>query len=594
MAAIVRSTVCGVLVEVLKKHGIRNIFGLPSAQLAILMDAFSRDPYFRYVTTRHEECAGHAAHGATLVAGEMALCFATVGPGATNLLPGVAAAWANNVPMIVVTANNQRNRIAPDQDMLQAADHLALYEPVTKWRAQIRDAERAPALFERAITLARSGRQGPVLLDIPVDVAGLPCTYDLDSIPLLVPPRPVPSRDEIAAAAALLHGAKRPLLIAGGGVVRSGGVEAFRQFAKRYPAPAGTSAQGWGVVDPDGPNAIGTPSWYAGPGFLRACQEADVVLAVGSKFGTWTPIGKVSSPMPAGQKVIQIDIDGEMLGKNVPATLGLVGDARETLLALAEAIDPSRLAFDEGWIGELCQTRRDFEAEIDTIATKAESENGPQPTPAWIRKLVGLIPDHAIVTMDGGQTLTWLMSMLRVTGPHRKFDSGMGHMGSAIPLGLGARVASGHQTPVFVVTGDGSAGLTGQEFETMARQNIKLVVIVMNDRAWGAYRMLQDHFFENPKMGVTLTDVQFATVAKGYGCDGERVERVADLEAAFARAVAAPGAYVLDIVTDFAGHPMDLPWAQEVADGAVLEPHHVEWLAQGETQNRGGTLANQG
>lgn len=580
MAAVIRSTVCGVLVEVLKKHGIRNIFGLPSAQLAILMDAFSRDPYFRYVTTRHEECAGHAAHGATLVSGEMALCFATVGPGATNLLPGVAAAWANNVPMIVVTANNQLSRIAPDHDMLQAADQLSLYEPVTKWRAQVRDAQRAPALFERAITLARSGRQGPVLLDIPVDVAGLPCTYDLDSVPLLVPPRPVPSRGEIAAAAELLHGARRPLLIAGGGVVRSGAVEAFRQFAKRYPAPAGTSAQGWGVVDPDAPNAIGTPSWYAGPGFLRACQEADVVLAVGSKFGTWTPIGKVSSPMPAGQKVIQIDIDNDMLGKNVPATLGLVGDAHETLLALAEAVDPSRLAFDQDWIDDLCQTRRHFEAEIDAIATKAESENGPQPTPAWVRKLAGLIPDHAIVTMDGGQTLTWLMSMLRVTGPHRKFDSGMGHMGSAIPLGVGARVASGHQTPVFVITGDGSAGLTGQEFETMARQGIKLVVIVMNDRAWGAYRMIQDHFFENPRMGVTLTDVRFATVAKGYGCDGERVERVADLEAAFARAVAAPGAYVLDIVADFAAHPMDLPWAQEVVDGVVMEPHRVEWLAQ--------------
>lgn len=581
MAAIIRSTVCGVLVEVLKKHGIRNIFGLPSAQLSILMDAFSRDPYFRYVTTRHEECAGHAAHGATLVPGEMALCFATVGPGATNLLPGVAAAWANNVPMIVVTANNQRSRIAPDHDLLQAADQLSLYEPVTKWRAQIRDAERAPALFERAITLARSGRQGPVLLDIPVDVAGLPCTYDLDSIPSLAPPRPVPSRGEIAAAAALLHGAKRPLLIAGGGVVRSGGVEAFRHFAKLYPAPAGTSAQGWGVIDPDAPNAIGTPSWYAGPGFLRACQEADVVLAVGSKFGTWTPIGKVSSPMPAGQKIIQIDIDGEMLGKNVPATLGLVGDARETLTALAEAIDPSRLTFDQGWIGELCQDRRDFEAEIDATATRAEAENGPQPTPAWVRKLAGLIPDHAIVTMDGGQTLTWLMSMLRVTGPHRRFDSGMGHMGSAIPLGVGARVASGHQTPVFVITGDGSAGLTGQEFETMARQNIKLVVIVMNDRAWGAYRMVQDQIFDNPKMGVTLTDVKFATVAKGYGCDGERVERVADLEGAFARAVEAPGTYVLDIVTDFAAHPMDLPWAQEVADGAILAPHSVEWLEQG-------------
>lgn len=577
MSSIIRSTVCGILVEVLKKHGVRNIFGLPSAQLANLMDGFSRDPFFRYVTTRHEECAGHAAHGATLIEGEMALCFGTVGPGATNLLPGVAAAWGNNIPMIVVTANNQLSRIDPDQDQLQAADQLSLYKPITKWRAQIRDPARAPELFERAITIARSGRPGPVHIDMPVDIAGLPCSHDLDSIPLLSVPRPVPSRDEIEAAVRLLHAAKRPLLIAGGGIVRSGATAAFRDFAKRYPAPAGSSAQGWGVVDPDSPNAIGSPTWYSGPGFLRACQEADVVLAVGSKFGTWTPLGREPScPMPAGQKVIQIDIDSEMLGKNVRATLGLVGDARETLRVLADAIDPSRLSFDEAWIKGLRQARRDFEAEIDVIADKALAEKGPQPTPAWVRALSRLIPHDAIVAMDGGQTLTWLMSMLRVAQPNRKFDSGMGHMGSAIPLGLGARVASGNKTPVFVITGDGSAGLTAQELETMARQNIKVVVIVMNDRAWGAYRMLQDVVLKNPNMGITLTDVQFATVAKGYGCEGERVERVSDLDAAFARAVASPKPYLLDVVTDFALHPMDMPWVQVVAAGAIVKPHTVE------------------
>jgi acetolactate synthase-1/2/3 large subunit len=578
MAAIVRSTVCGVLVEVLKKHGIRNIFGLPSAQLAIMMDAFSRDPFFRYVTTRHEECAGHAAHGATVIEGEIAVCFGTVGPGATNMLPGVAAAWGNNIPLIAVVPNNQSYRISPDKDMLQAVDQLALYEPITKWRAQVRDPERAPELFERAIAIARSGRPGPVLIEIPVDITGLPCTYDLDSIPLLARPRPVPSRDEIAAALELLHSAKRPLLIAGGGVVRSGGHEAFRELAKKYPAPSGSSVQGWGVIDPDSPMAVGSPSWYAGHGFLRACQEADVVLAVGSKFGTWTPIGKVSSPMPAGQKVIQIDIDSEMLGKNVKATLGLVGDARETLRVLAEAIDSSRLSFDAGWIDEIVAARRGYEAEIDSIADTALAENGPQPTPAWMRELVRLIPDDAIVTTDGGQTAAWVMSMLRRTKPNCKFDSGMGHMGSAIPLGIGARVASGHKTPVFVITGDGSAGLTGQEFETMVRHGIKLVVIVMNDRAWGAYRMIQDHILQNSEMGITLTDVQFSMVAKGYGCDGERVERVADLEAALARATASPTAYVLDVVTETAFNPMDMAWAQEVIDGLILAPHAVERL----------------
>ncbi len=577
MSSVIRSTVCGILVEILKKHGVRNIFGLPSAQLGNLMDGLSRDPFFRYVTTRHEECAGHAAHGATLIEGEMAMCFGTVGPGATNLLPGVAAAWGNNIPMLVVTPNNQLNKIDPEHDLLQAADQLGLYEPITKWRAQIRDPQRAPELFERAITVARSGRPGPVHIDIPVDIAGLPCTYDLDSIPRLSVPRPVPSRDEIESAVKLLHAAKRPLLIAGGGIVRSGAVSVFREFASRYPAPAGTTVQGWGVLDPNSANVIGSPSWYSGHAFLRACREADVVLAVGSKFGTWTPLGKAPPcPMPAGQKVIQIDIDDQMLGKNVQATLGLVGDARETLRVLTEAINPARLSFDEVWIKALRQTRRDYEAELDALAEQALAEQGPQPTPAWVRALNRLIPEDAIVTIDGGQTSGWLMSMLRASRPNRKFDSGMGHMGSAIPLGIGARVTSGHKTPVFVITGDGSAGLTAQELETMARHNIKIVVIVMNDRAWGAYRVLQDVIFQNQNMGITLTDVQFAMIAKGYGCEGERVARVADLDAAFARAVASPKPYLLDLVAAFAPHPMDMPWAQVVAAGAILKPHLIE------------------
>ena len=178
--------------------------------------------------------------------------------------------------------------------------------------------------------------------------------------------------------------------------------------------------------------------------------------------------------------------------------------------------------------------------------------------------------------MDGGQTLTWLMSMLTTKRPLRKFDSGMGHMGAAIPMGLGARVASGGKVPVFVVTGDGSAGLTGQEMETMARHGIKVVIIVMNDRAWGSYRMIQDQLYQNPDLGVTLTDVDFAMVAKGYGCDGERVHRVADLEAAFARAVASEKAYLLDVVTDYAMNPMDMPWGQTIAVGTNLRPHFVD------------------
>jgi acetolactate synthase-1/2/3 large subunit len=216
--------------------------------MAMIMDGISRDPYFRYVTTRHEEAAGHMAHAAHLVTGEMAMCFGTTGAGAANLVPGVAAAWADNIPMLVVTPSNQVNAIDPDFDQLQHLDHMALYRPITKWSAQIRSAERAPELIERAIAIARSGRPGPVHLDLPCDVGTWKCTYDLDSIPALTPPRPVPASRDLDKVVRLLHEAERPLLLAGGGVARSGATTQFREFAALTGIPFMTTAKALGVA----------------------------------------------------------------------------------------------------------------------------------------------------------------------------------------------------------------------------------------------------------------------------------------------------------------------------------------------------------
>lgn len=574
MGKVVNSTISGVLLEILKKHGIRHVFGLPAAQLGLVMNGASRDPWFRYYTTRHEEAAGHMAHALHLVSGEMAVCFGTVGPGATNLLPGVAAAWADNVPMLVLTPNNQLNRIDPGKDLLQNADQIALYKPITKWNAMIRSAERAPELIERAIYIARSGRPGPVHLDIPCDVGTWPCRHDLASIPSIPSPRPVPAAADIARVAEALRTAKRPLLIAGGGVARSGATGSFRALARRTGFPVTTSPKAFGVADFASAGHIGSNGILAGTALVRACAEADLIVALGCKFSTWIPVNKPPKyPVPAGQQIIQIDIDDSMLGKNAPITLGLTGDANETLLALLEALAANdRFAADRTWIDALAADHRAYRAQVNAIADARVTE-GTQiaNTAALMREVARVAPKDAIFCIDGGQTMEWALTCLQPKdASHVTFNPGMGHLGAGIPMANAAKVARPDST-VILVTGDGAAGCTIQELETAARYGLKIIVIVFNDKYWGMYRPFQEMVFQNENFGAKLSGVDFAAVARGFGCQGERVDRFDDLAPALTRALAAPGPVLLDVAADFTPHPMDQFWLDVVLHGFRLD-----------------------
>jgi acetolactate synthase-1/2/3 large subunit len=555
-------TVSGVFVRILKKHHIRHVFGLPAAQMAMIMDGISRDPYFRYATTRHEEAAGHMAHAVHLVTGEMAMCFGTTGAGAANLVPGVAAAWADNIPMLVVTPSNQVNGIDPDFDQLQHLDHLALYRTITKWSAQIRSAERAPELIERAITIARSGRPGPVHLDIPCDVGTWKCAHDVDGIPALMPPRPVPTSKDLDSVVRLLREAERPLLLAGGGVARSGATAQLREFAALSGVPYMTSAKALGVADFTAPNHVGSCGFWGGHAVVRACAEADVILAIGCKFSTWIPIHKPPLlNLPLGQKIIQIDIDDEMLGKNVPVTMGLVGDARETLTVLNSTLaSRGPFAFPASWVQDLARDRLNYLEEIDAAAETGTVANGTTNTAAFMRELTRVLPPGAIICMDGGQVSSWEMTYIRPSDPmHLAHSAGMGHMGFGIPSAIGAKIAHPDK-PVITITGDGAAGLTIQELETAARCGANIVAVIFNDSAWGCYLPLEVQVFQNKRFGSTLTNVDFVRVAEGFGCYGERIDTVAQLAPALDRALRADKPTVLNVLTSFTPHPMDSYW----------------------------------
>jgi acetolactate synthase-1/2/3 large subunit len=576
------STVSEILVALLKKHGVRFVAGVPAGQLVGVMDALGRDREITYVTTRHEEAAGHMADAISRVTNSVGVCFGTTGPGATNLLPGVAAAAADNIPLLALTGNNQSFLVYPAHDNLQDGDHLALYRPITKWNAVLRDADRAPELVERAFRAALSGRPGAVHLDIPVDVGFQRRRFEIDRSPAQLPGRPLGDPDLIGRAAIALLSAERPLLLAGGGVVRSGATEAFRALVQLTSFPATTTLMGLGVIPPDHPSNIGSGGWYGGEAALKAMQEADVILAVGCKFSTWTVIDKPPRyPRRSGQTLIQIDIDPEMLGKNARIDLGIAGDARRVLEELAQALRGSRFAADPGWKAALGAERDRYRALVSSIADqRAVGAEAPPNEAAVARALAAIIDREAIVAFDGGQTMEWTHTFIPVREPDRHlFNPGMGHLGFGQPFANAAKLAH-PEREVVNIAGDGAFGCTVQELETAARYGLNVINVVCNDSAWGMYKPIEEQVFQNPRMGTRLTEVNFARVGEGFGCYGERVTRLEDLGAAFVRARASGKPAVLDVPVRFTPHPMDRLWMEIVfANVELPQPGAAEEAA---------------
>jgi acetolactate synthase-1/2/3 large subunit len=567
------------LVKCLIQENVRFVFGIPGGQLCPILDAIRRlgvDAGMRFITTRHEQAAAHMADAYARVTGEPGICLGTVGPGAADLVPGVYAAWADSIPLVVLTAQNQTWKSYPERGSMQSLDQIGLFEPITKWSARVTHWERIPELVQRAFRVAISGRPRPVHLDLHVDV--LVATGDEESLayhpatPKRYRPdrRPVAQPEVIERAAQMLVEAERPLIHPGGGVLRSDAWDEVRELAEYLSATVTTSQGACGVLPEDHPLCL-IPGGY---GALGAQALADVVLLVGGRLGDVDFWGQ--PPFwgePDQQKLVQIDIDPENIALNRPVDLALVGDARATLRALIEAV--KRLTSPLPERPEMAEYRTTQEIWLAQFEKDAVTDKKPIHPLRMVRDVRAFFPRDAICVVDGGNTNVWAHYLNRTYQP-RSFlwASDSGHLGSGLPYAISAKLARPDR-PVYAICGDGAFGLNIQELETAARLKLPFIVIIANDRQWGMIKAAQMAAYDARYIGVDFNDVRYDQVAQAMGCWGERVTDPGEITPALERAMASGKPAVLDVVVDQWANltPPDL----ENLDAVWMEGCELPW-----------------
>jgi acetolactate synthase I/II/III large subunit len=542
------------LASLLAEHGVRHVFGVPGGQTLALYDAIlDREPGLRHVLVRDERSAAYAADAYARVTGRAGVCDATVGPGAAKLPSGLGEALGASVPVVALVSDLPA-RLAPHRyrsAASQALDQQALLAAVTKWQATVPDVATLPALARQAFREATTGRPGPVALFLPQDVldgpapdyAALPPSR-FGSFPAF---RPGPDPGDVAAAVAVLHGAERPFVLAGGGVLHSGAGVELTALAEAWSAAVGTTLSGKGAIAEDHPLAVGVTGSMGTSAAAAALAEADVVLLAGTKAGNGPTFGWT---LPAaGQAVVQLDLDPAELGRACPVAAAVLADARPGLRGLLTALDDAGGAPDRAaWRSRIAELTASWRAERDAERASAAVPIAPQRVVAEIEALLGaddiLICDASLASGWGGAYLEQRRGGRQVLCPR-----GQAGLGYALPAAIGVATArSGGRT--VVLAGDGAMGYAAGELATVTELGLPVTVIVLNNRSLGWIRWYRRIHFGRGWEDEDFSDVAFADVARAFGLAGERVTEPGRLTAALRTAWSVPGPALLDVVTE--------------------------------------------
>lgn len=526
------------LIEALKKQGVKTIFGIPGGAILPIYDTLYDELNIRHILMRHEQCAAHAADGYARVKGEPGVCMSTSGPGATNLVTGIATAYMDSSPLIAITGQVPTNFIG--KDAFQEVDIIGITTPITKYNYQIRNVKDIPRIIKEAFYIASTGRPGPVLIDIPKDIqTDIDDVYFDSEVKIRgykpnVDPHPL----QIKKAVDLLINAERPIILAGGGIHWAKAYDELLTLAELLMAPVTTTFMGKGVIPENHPLCLGCIGMHGRIEANESIMMADVVLAVGVRFSDRTTC-KVSD-FCVNAKIIHIDIDPSEIKKNIPIHLPIVADAKIALKSIIDEIIHRGLKKEKSeWLKRIEMLKKEnTDAEPKGELTGVNS----------IKLLRKVLPENAIVTTEVGQNQMWASLYFKVLKPRTFISSGgLGTMGFGFPAALGAKVAK-PEVPVVDIAGDGSFLMTEQDLATSIVEDIPVIVMILNNSSLGMVVQWQRIFYNRRYSNTLLKNTpDFVKLAEAYGAKGARVNSLNDLEQVLKEAIKSDVTYVIDI-----------------------------------------------
>ncbi|WP_103107509.1 biosynthetic-type acetolactate synthase large subunit [Brevibacillus reuszeri] len=526
------------VIETLKQLGVDTVFGYPGGAILPIYDALYQSG-IRHILTRHEQAAIHAAEGYAKSTGRVGTVIATSGPGATNLVTGIADAYMDSVPLVVITGQVASSFIGTDA--FQEVDVIGITAPVTKYSFQARTPEELPSLLAEAYQIASTGRPGPVLIDIPKDIASTRCMYQT-SLPATTRIKQEISeidRDQMEAIRRTISQAKRPLLYIGGGIVSGNASEELLHFAKETGIPVCSTLMGLGAYPPDEPLFLGMLGMHGTYAANMAVYHCDLLLAFGVRFDDRVT-GKLERFSPHSTK-IHIDIDPSELSKIVPADYALVCDVKTALQAL---LLPFPTPDCENWRMQVQQWAQEYPLSYD------QDQDGALKPQFVIDLLSKITNGNAIVTTEVGQHQMWAAHFYRAKKPRTFLTSGgLGTMGFGFPAAIGAQIAKPEST-VVCVAGDASFQMNIQELQTIAELDIPVKVFIINNRFLGMVRQWQEMFYENRLSESQIGGPDFVKVAEAFRVKGLRAETRADAVLVIQEALAHPGPVVVDFLVE--------------------------------------------
>lgn len=520
-----------IIINVLKEEGVEVVFGYPGGAVLNIYDAlYNHSEEIKHVTSAHEQGACHAADGYARVTGKVGVVIATSGPGATNLVTGLATAYLDSVPLVALTGNVNRELLGLDS--FQEVNISKIAEPVTKWSTVADDPDTLADTLRKAFRIARSGRPRPVLVDIPKDITALEGEYT----PKTPEVDPMPKADEgmTADAVKILADAKRPVILAGGGVVRGRAEDALKAFAERWDAPVGNTLMGTGLLDGH-PLKMGMVGMHGRASATKACKHADVLVAVGTRFSDRVATDK-DAFLSEDTKVIHIDLDPGEMGKNIGAKIKLQGNVAEVLNLLTAKMEKQS---HEDWKNEVAGwQQRDF---------TVKEENSTVHPAELIDCICNSLPNRAIITTDVGQHQMWAAQYVKHVRAERFLTSGgLGTMGYGLGAAIGAQAANPNAKVVHL-TGDGSFHMNCNELCTAVSRNFPIITVIFNNHALGMVRQWQKVFYGGRYSETSLgRQTDYVKLAKAYGGKGYRTETLAEFRLAFAEALQSDVPVVID------------------------------------------------